>query len=289
MIDKSFQALIFSLILHLLLALAFLRAPAPEKSPSLTDVEILYDSPRSQRVVIDDLKPEEETPVEKLKKQAENLSRLNRRVKQEQVARPAPLPDLKDLTRPGPQQAPQQAGKTNSEIPSDSRPLHLPGLEPTQPETSGQGEFSRSVVIGGSTQGEWIPGVKEGAFTALNTDQFTYYSFFARVKEAIRFRWVQRVRNFSQQASPEEITALARIPSPTQLEVTLSKQGDVLKIATLKTSGSNELDKAAEQAFWAASPLNNPPVEMADEDGLIRLYYSFQVIWQPRYTVESRQ
>lgn len=300
MIDKSFQALIYSLCVHALLVLFFWRAPTPETAPNLTAVEILYNNENSQRIVIDDQTPDSEAIEEKLKEQAENLSRVTRRVKEQQVARPQeptpPRVSLSDLTPKSSLKIAQQnqnsgqqqtsPGSINDQI--DSGEIQLPGLPATGPQGQMEDSFSKSVVIGGTTQGEWIPGVKEGSFTALNTDQFTYYTFFARVKDAVRFRWVQRVRNFSQQASPQEIIALSRIPSPTKIEITLSNKGDVLKISTLQTSGSAELDAAASNAFWAASPLNNPPAEMVEEDGMIRLYYSFHVIWQPHYMVKGQ-
>ena len=33
-----------------------------------------------------------------------------------------------------------------------------------------------------------------GSFTALNTDRYLYYSFYARIEELIRFRWESAVR-----------------------------------------------------------------------------------------------
>lgn len=294
MIDKSFQALIYSLVIHALLLLAYWRSPAPEMAPDATTVEILYNENTPRRVVYDDSTPDTKSIEEKLKEQSKNLSRITKRVKEEQVARPRPEPSpsfkLSDLT---PQMnisdqarsAMDRKTKSNKASDSEEKDIHIPQLPALGAKGQSQDTLSRSVVIGGNTQDDWIPGVKEGSFTALNTDQFTYYSFFSRVKDAIRFRWVQRVRNFSQQASPQEIMTLARIPSPTKLEIVLSKKGDILKIETLQTSGSAELDAAAVNAFWAASPLNNPPAEMAEDDGLIRIHYAFQVIWQPTYMV----
>jgi hypothetical protein len=295
MIDKSFQALILSLILHALLLIAFIRSPLPKKAPDLTPIEVVYGGPKLKRdVIIDDLKPKADT-LQRLKDQAAHLSRLNRRVKEEQVAAPTPVPQVQNMGHqgrsgrpsappPSPNMAQNREGKNKGD--NDSRSLILPGMPPAG---GGQraNDFSKVIAIGDSTQGEWIPGVKEGSFTALNTDQFTYYTFFARVKDAIRYRWISRVRNFSQRASPDEIMTLARIPMATKVQVTLSKQGDILKVATLGTSGSSELDAAASKAFWDAGRLQNPPVEMADDDGLIRLYYGFQVIWQPTYMAKD--
>ncbi|HMN69995.1 MAG TPA: hypothetical protein PKC28_15745, partial [Bdellovibrionales bacterium] len=60
----------------------------------------------------------------------------------------------------------------------------------------GGGQAMRQVAIGQSSIAEFIPGIEEGAFTALNTDQFTYYTFFARMNEQVRNRWVSAVRAY---------------------------------------------------------------------------------------------
>ena len=145
-------------------------------------------------------------------------------------------------------------------------------LQQTTPQAS---LIDRTFAIGGSTGGEEIPGVKEGS-TALNTDQFKYYSFFSRVKEAIRFRWVTGVRGFANSASQAQLYRLARLPSPTVLEIMLDRDGMVVHINVLKSSGSATLDNAAVDAFYQASPLNHPPDEMIrPDDRMVHLMFSF--------------
>ena len=48
---------------------------------------------------------------------------------------------------------------------------------------------------GPSTVGEALPkDVSIGSFTALNTDRFTFYTFYARIEELVRFRWETKVK-----------------------------------------------------------------------------------------------
>lgn len=48
---------------------------------------------------------------------------------------------------------------------------------------------------GVSTTGEQLPqDIQIGDFTALNTDRFVYYTFYARIEEQIRHRWVRYVK-----------------------------------------------------------------------------------------------
>ena len=53
----------------------------------------------------------------------------------------------------------------------------------------------RQPEYGPSTVGEALPkDVSIGSFTALNTDRFTFYTFYARIEELVRFRWETKVK-----------------------------------------------------------------------------------------------
>lgn len=304
--DKSLQWFIASIALHAFFWLALkdsaLRLSDTEANKD-TEIEVFYGQNSQRNVIVqpDQLKPDPDL-AKRLKDRADYLGKITQRVKEQQVARPidSTAPVISDRSAPLsvsppqdrsappkglPQPSVPQSSKGETADTNASRELTLPRIVGLQggsgPRNIDENALSRSVVIGGGTQGEWIPGVKEGSFSALNTDQFTYYSFFSRVKQAIRFRWVTNIRNFAALASQTEIQRLAKTPSITEIEITLNKNGDVLKIITLRSSGSDELDQAAIKAFWQASPLNNPPAGIVEEDGFIRLKYAFRVIWNP--------
>ncbi len=63
----------------------------------------------------------------------------------------------------------------------------------------------------------------------------------------------------------------------TTLEIELSPDGHFKKASILKPSGIHSFDQAAANSFAQAKFFPNPPKEMIEEDGVIRLKYAFQV------------
>jgi protein TonB len=141
----------------------------------------------------------------------------------------------------------------------------------------------RQVAIGGSTIAEHIPGVDEGAFTALNTDQLTYYAFFARVNEQVRNRWVAMIRSYMGSLSEQDLAHLSRSDRQTVIEIVLSKTGEYIRGLLHSSSSVKPLDSAAIEAFRAAAPFLNPPQGLVEADGFIHLRYVFMVRFRPYF------
>lgn len=120
--------------------------------------------------------------------------------------------------------------------------------------------------------------VEIGSFTALNTDKFTYYSFFERVEDLIRFRWEQRVRAALANISREEIERYPRGLAISHIDVVLNLSGQIEKIVLLRSSGLDLIDRAPADAFWDAKQLPNPPRGLVEDDGYIHLRYQFLVL-----------
>jgi protein TonB len=228
--------------------------------------------------------------------QARLLSQLTRRVKEELVARN----NGPTKNRPPGNDASSPASKPSDKSASPkSRPLE--DLKPDGLVTARQGKkldlpadpsspsVGRQVALGGSTNGEYLPFVKEGSFTSLNTDQFLYYTFFNRVNEQIRSRWVTAIREFSGTLSHADVLRLSKLQRETQIEVLLQPDGYLKGVVIGKPSGEPGLDQAAVIAFRKTAPFLNPPIEMKGEDGLVHLYYSFVIQWQPTFMVKSAQ
>lgn len=128
---------------------------------------------------------------------------------------------------------------------------------------------------GVSTTGEQLPqDIQIGDFTALNTDRFVYYTYYARIEEQIRHRWVRYVK--------AAIFGGGDLPAGkndfnTNIEIVLNREGDFLRAILHQGSGSRDLDAAPILAFREAKRIPHPPREMVKDDGTIRLYYSFHV------------
>lgn len=136
-----------------------------------------------------------------------------------------------------------------------------------------------------STVGESLPdNVSIGDFTALNTDQYQFYTFYARVEDLVRYRWESHVRNaieyFDRRAVVKNISQKTWI---TQIEFLIDPQGHLKKAILLKESGIGLFDQSSVRAFQDAKVFPNPPKEMVQSDGFIHLRYSFHVYFNPSY------
>lgn len=139
---------------------------------------------------------------------------------------------------------------------------------------------------GVSITGESLPTeVQVGSFTALNTDRYLYYSFFARIEEMIRYPWENSVRWVIDNTPRAAFQSNISSQWVTHIDIQLKPNGEFLKAVLLKESGIRGFDRAAIQAFAQAKLFPNPPQEMVEDDGLIHLRYRFNVRVDPRILV----
>ncbi|MBI4040274.1 MAG: TonB family protein [Deltaproteobacteria bacterium] len=129
---------------------------------------------------------------------------------------------------------------------------------------------------GPSQTDDYLPGVKLGSETALNTREFQFYSYFERIKDRLRMYWEPELRRRIQHAFSQgaEISSKDLI---TQLHITLNKNGELSKISITKPSGIDDIDGAALFAFEQAAPFPNPPTGMIEKNGEVILTWSFVV------------
>jgi protein TonB len=137
------------------------------------------------------------------------------------------------------------------------------------------------VAIGQSSLSQLIPGVEEGAFTALNTDQLEFYAFYQRANEQIRNRWVGLIRDYLGELAARDMEILARRNRTTQIEVVLNPSGEYVRSVVHTGSCDKGLDQAAGESFRRAAPFPNPPSEMVKADGFIHLFYAFTLYLRP--------
>lgn len=257
--------LIVATLLHL--------QPPSYRSRENIEVVILDKSPRKKQQFVTD--PEALRPLKnalnELKRKADFLSRETRRVREQMVAR--------------------KTGRTQNQAPTARRafpkPQEATDLNGNQPAFNHQ-RVAERVVLSDSTLAEHIPDVKRGGFTSLNTDQFMFYTFYARINEQIRNRWVSNLRAFSDSTGPHELNRLAQREQITELEILLDKDGNYKKTIVHRRSENHQLDAAAAYAISHAAPFLNPPSEIVAEDGFIHLYYQFHVQWRPQYVAGPR-
>ncbi len=218
--------------------------------------------------------PEQRKPVPQPRKPPHDLAKNHAKTKPKSNRFSKFLPEKSPLEGEiavgGLQKAPVQPDPEDG-----SRPLPLPNFPGLA--------FER----GQSTQGDELPSdIKFGNFTALNTDRYLYYTFYARVEEMVRHRWVKYVRavlfsyqNTNPKAGSESWS--------TRIEIVLDKDGNFVKGVLHDGSGLRGLDIAPVQAFREAKQIPNPPTEMIKDDGRIHLDYQFNVHFIPQAIAEQ--
>ena len=129
---------------------------------------------------------------------------------------------------------------------------------------------------------DFLPGIESGSHTLLNTKEFTYYSYFSRMKEQLYWRWTQY---FKTELYPFLIKLNTKKNTQklfsTSLYVHLSPQGEIQDIRIVQSSGAEDIDSAALHAFLSAAPFPNPPKELIEEDGYIHIRQSFHLYISP--------
>ncbi len=276
MVDKSFQGLVLSLIIHGLLVWLLLVHPmppllGPDKPTEITLIEKDKDKNHHGQIA-----PNLQLPKEDLSKtvkdQVKMLADTTRRVKREMVARQAEITrNSKPRNAPSPDDVYQVKG-------SQDRGEINPQMNATQGNNA-----MKNVMIGGSSINQYIPGIQQGYFTALNQDQFTYYVFFNRVNEQMGQRWVSLIRNYAQGLSDTDLKGLASKNRTTVIEVLLTRGGEFVRSMIHVSSESKPLDQAAASAFLSAAPFLNPPQGMIERDGFIHLRYAMTIYFKPSF------
>lgn len=118
-----------------------------------------------------------------------------------------------------------------------------------------------------------------GNQTVLNTDKVRYASFINRIADEIYHPWVEEaekaLKDFS--ISRKKIEPNIYI---TRLKITLNSDGEVTGIQVVDSCGVSELDEAPKKAFWESEPFPNPPSQLIEKDGYVRLTYEFQFEWR---------
>ena len=239
----------------------------------------MLNSPQSEQQFVTD--PDLGQIADKLRDQAKYLSQFNRRVRKEQVAKE---------TGETKNRVPVQANELKSKIVKRSLKTLAPESDfKFKPEKVEARPNDRGFVSNlPSTISEYIPNVQEGDFTVLNTDQFSYYAFFNRINQQIRLRWISNIRRLAIELPTQVINQYASFPRVSRIELILDKEGEFVNAFVDSTSGARELDDAAVNAFIDAAPYLNPPTDLIDKNGFIRLNYSFRVVWKPRYLAKDQ-
>jgi len=291
------RALILSLIVHLLLVLILDKgAPYFEPKPiDVTTVELIEKTPEkkapakskdkeARQVVRQALAPKQE-----LKEDDTDLARFlsadKQRVRKEMQAAANGLTQNREEG-----QKEKSESEERKKVPQEAHKERAKDYDPEGIDIAKHlKEYAQTMESAPSTVGDALPqDVSVGSFTALNTDRYVYYSFFARIEELIRFRWESRVRAAVDTFDRNYLlSVVGRRNWVTYVDIWLTKDGRYHSAHILKESGITRFDQAAVLAFKEAGMFPNPPQDMVEDDGFIHLKYSFNVMYNPSAVVYS--
>jgi len=121
--------------------------------------------------------------------------------------------------------------------------------------------------------------IEKGNQTILNTDKFLYASFINRIAEEVYQPWVRHIGD-SLRTLGASGRKLENNIYVTKLNVSMDKRGEITGIQILSSCGVIAIDEAPKKAFWEVEPFPNPPIQLIEEDGYIRLVYEFHFEWK---------
>lgn len=259
-------------------------APLFESKPPET-IEVTLNP---EGMILDALTPNKKTIVrqalvpEKFKAPEDEdlarfLSQQKQRVREETRAAQSGM--TSNRSGQGPAQ-PNPPSASSAPAKKESSILDKEGFKPM--DISKELQEMNRFTDGASTVGESLPNdIKVGSFTALNTDRYLFYTFYARMEELIRYRWESRVQNALNSFDRPTLMQLGNRHWVTHVEFLLDKKGFLQKALIMKESGVPPFDLAAVNAFKDAKVFPNPPQEMVQDDGYIHIKFSFTVNYNP--------
>ncbi len=123
--------------------------------------------------------------------------------------------------------------------------------------------------------GQYIVGMKEGEFSALNTKEFVFYSYFERVRRQLDSAWQPILRANVQRLMKSGRHLASNSDYITRTLVTLNEKGEILRVQLIEESGTFDLDQAAVDALNKAGPYPNPPKGLIDSSGVVQIRWDF--------------
>jgi len=135
------------------------------------------------------------------------------------------------------------------------------------------GRFQQCIGRVQSSLENFIPEVKPGNQTALNTRAAPFAAYIARMHRSIHNLWgFGMLEEWDEKSSSNPFNNQNLL---TVLEMRLNPDGTVDKVTVVKTSGYMPYDAAAIDVAFSAGPYPDPPREIRSKNGKIYLHWSF--------------
>jgi hypothetical protein len=121
----------------------------------------------------------------------------------------------------------------------------------------------------------------EGSENLLNAQESIYYSFYARLYEALAPVWESKIREVSHgvRVQPGDYT--------TNVDAVLDQQGNLIIVHQLASSSIDAFDRVAQEAWRSVGRFPNPPTGLLNPQGQVHLGFSFTVRISQGLNLES--
>jgi outer membrane biosynthesis protein TonB len=286
--------LLFALLFHALLFTLRLDWSTPSPSPRIEvqtvdpkKLDAIRKQWREKNLLVDRdrSKPsEKEAPPD-----ARYMSDRNIRVEKEQrakdtnaVPKPKQPKQSEKTDKPKPQEKTPQAqpkthkpskpllklGQLGVPIPLDSKAQEKP-----QPPKQQSREPQSPATAGPEGGAQAIPDkeLPVGSENILNAQESVYYSFFARLYDAIGPLWQSRIRGvpYHRRVNSGEYS--------TVVDVVLDQSGNLVEVRRIQSSGIEEFDLAVDESWKKIGNFPNPPRGLLDQEGKVHTGWTFTV------------
>lgn len=169
----------------------------------------------------------------------------------------------------------------------NEKPQKMADLLPGKISIPTPKQYQSEAEKGISTFGNDLPvDIKVGEITALNTDRYLFYSYFARAEELLRNEWEPMVTTTLERPPASLQTSIHR-RFTSVVEIWFYPSGKYHSSHLMKPSGVAELDRAAVESFRLVGMIPNPPKERIEKDGLVRFQWSLTVEYNPKVLVHQ--
>ena len=195
---------------------------------------------------------------------------------EEARANPVPVPPEALVQRPKP---PEKTLRKNlGKLGNLGLPFRLAETTP-RPRRESAASVPRSPSIpgypragqAGSEQYIQDKNLPDGSENMLNTEQSVYYSFYARLYEAIGPVWQSQIREVPYRRTVQQGDY------QTQVDAIFDGEGNLLSVEQSQSSGIAEFDAAVQNAWRRLGRFPNPPKALLNAQGEVHTGWTFTV------------
>lgn len=236
-----------SLSLHLGF-LSFLASFKRKPGETVLQIVPISEKDLQTTIIHENFAKKTKTPVKNAR-----LGKENRKTEIETVKKPAPA---------APDEIPAQDG-------FGSAPKSVTTKGKFNPNKTGNGV---------SASDDFIQGAEIGPMTILNSQEYKYFSYYDRIRQAVVETWRPLIRKAIKTVknNPKKYGELGLGWKTTKLELLLNAKGEVISLSVKQSSGYTLFDEAGDKAFRQSAPFAAPPKELI-KDGQFVLRWDFVV------------